>query len=202
MPNPTAFGHENDDALLIAAVVRGDINAFRKLIIQYEKLVVSIVFKMVKQKEDSEDICQDVFLKIYEKLPGFRYQSKLSTWIGSIAFNTCVNFVKKRKPFLLEDLKNSGNDDEEFYMEMEVAIKDLSIAPDEQLVNKEMESLLLRSIESLPIIQKTVLHLFHHDDFSLQEISEVTSLPVTTIKSHLFRARKQLKEEMNKYLNI
>ena len=111
----TAPGNENDDALLIAAVVRGDMGAFKKVIDKYERLVVSITFKMISQKEDVEDICQDVFLKVYEKLPAFRFQSKLSTWIGSIAFNTCLNFVQKRRPVLLNDLLDKETNDENFH---------------------------------------------------------------------------------------
>ena len=78
MPHPTAPGYE-DDALLVAAVLRGDMEAFKKLINLYEKLVISIVFKMVHRVEDSEDLCQDIFLKVYEKLNTFHFQSKLST---------------------------------------------------------------------------------------------------------------------------
>ena len=198
MPNPPVI-QKSDEALLVAAVIRREMGAFRKFIHQYERLVISIVFKMVNQKEDSEDICQDVFLKVYEKLPAFRFGSKLSTWIGSIAFNTCVNFIQKRKPFLLEDLRTPKNDEEDSQSETKIVIKDLSSAPDEQLITKEREALLLKSIDRLTVIQKTVLQLFHQNELSLQEISEITTLPVSTVKSHLFRARKQLKEKLDKY---
>lgn len=199
MPDLNAIGTENEDALLVAAIVRKDLNAFRKLVVRYERLVISIVFKMISQKEDSEDICQDVFLKVYEKLPTFRFQSKLSTWIGNIAFNTCVNFLKKKKYILLEDMGTEINDDNEFQNQMERSIEDLSAAPDEKLLQKEQGSLLKKGIGHLSVIQKTVLQLFHQEQLSLLEISEITGLPVSTVKSHLFRARKYLKEFINKY---
>ena len=190
---------ESDDALLVAAVVKGDRGAFRRLIIKNEKLVISIVFKMIPQKEDSEDLCQDVFLKVYEKLPSFKFQSKLSTWIGTIAFNTCVNFLKKRKLIFLEDLRNPGQKDDAFENKTELNIIDPASKPDEQLLDKEKEEVMLKCIERLPVIQKLVLNLFHQNELSLQEISEMTSLPVNTVKSHLFRARKQLKELLGTY---
>lgn len=183
MPHPAASGHENDDKRLVAAVVNGDESAFRQLINQYQKLVVSIVYKMVARKEDCEDLCQDVFLKVYEKLPGFRFGSKLSTWIGSIAFNSCINFLQKHKPVLLDEVQSTGTDS----------------SPGERFEMKEREGLLQQSIQKLTLIQRTVLQLFHQHEFSLQEIAEVTNLPVSTVKSHLFRARKELKEMMGNY---
>ena len=188
----------SEDALLVAAVVKGDRDAFRRLIIHNEKLVISIVFKMIPQKEDGEDLCQDVFMKVYEKLPTFKFQSKLSTWIGSIAYNSCINFLKKRKILFLEDLNYSSNDDQESGNKPELTIMDPGNKPDEQLLNKENEEVLLKCIERLPGIQKLVLNLFHQNELSLQEISEMTYLPVNTVKSHLFRARKELKELLNK----
>jgi RNA polymerase sigma factor (sigma-70 family) len=195
MHGSTVSSNDNDDALLITAVLRKDVNAFRKLVIQYERLVISIVFKMIDQKEDCEDICQDVFLKVYENLPSFRFQSRLSTWIGNIAFNTCVNFLQKRKHILLEDLaKPVYPDDDGCQTKIKLSIEDAGNAPDKILLQKEQGALLSAGIEQLSIIQKTVLQLFHQNGLSLQEVSEVTGLPVSTVKSHLFRARKYLKE--------
>jgi len=196
MPDTPA---ESDDALLIAAVVKGDKRAFRILIDRYERLVVSIVFKMIPQKEDGEDLCQDVFLKVYEKLPTFRFQSRLSTWIGTIAFNTCINFMKKRKLLFLEDIKSLSNNDHDSGIKSELMFIDTGTKPDEQLLDKEKEEVMLKSIERLPVIQRLVLNLFHQNELSLQEISEMTDLPVNTVKSHLFRARKQLKELLGNY---
>lgn len=183
MPNPAASGHENDDKKLVAAVIHGDESAFRRLIYLHEKLVISIVYKMISRREDCEDLCQDVFLKVYEKLPGFRFNSKLSTWIGSIAFNACINFFQKHKPVLLEEVQSAG----------------IEISPGEKFEVKEKERLLQKGIQKLSPVQRTILQLFHQNEFSLQEIAEVTNLPVSTVKSHLFRARKELKEMMSNY---
>ena len=193
MPDQTLPDDKKEEALLVAAVVRGDMGSFRRLIGRYERLVISIVFKMITQREDAEDICQDVFLKVYEKLPTFRFASKLSTWIATIAFNTCVNFIRKRKPVLLQDITAPPGDDEQMPGNIEIVFKDVTLQPDEKLILKERETLLIKSIDQLTIIQKTVIHLFHYQELSLHEISEITALPVTTVKSHLFRGRKQLK---------
>ena len=199
MPEAITYGREEEDSSLVTAVVKGDNNAFRRLVTRYEKLVVGIVYKMIARKEDCEDLCQDVFLKVYERIGTFRFQSKLSTWIGSIAFNTCVNFLQKRKQLLLEDLRKPKSDDDEPASHIEMTFQDIGTAADERIISKEREQVLLKSIEELSVIQKTVLYLFHQMDLSLQEISELTDLPTSTVKSHLFRARKKLREQMNKY---
>ena len=202
MPESYQSDANHDDAQLVKAVIGGNTEAFKKLVHQYEKLVCSIVFKMIGQKEDREDICQEVFIKVYDKLPHFRFQSRLSTWIGNIAFNHTVNFLKKKKLVLLEDLNGSKTDsDEENFTEISFEAKDANMLPDEVLLNKEQKELLGQRIERLPLIQKTILQLFHREEMSLEEISTITALAVNTVKSHLFRARKTLKIEMVKQLN-
>ena len=202
MPDFYQSDASHDDALLVRAVTGGNSEAFKKLVHKYERLVCSIVFKMIDQKEDREDICQEVFIKVYDKLRHFRFQSRLSTWIGNIAFNHTVNFLKKKKLVLLEDLYGSKADsEEENFTEISFEARDADMMPDELLLNKEKKELLGQRIESLPLIQKTILQLFHWEEMSLEEISTITALPVNTVKSHLFRARKTLKNEMVKQLN-
>lgn len=200
MQEPFPFDAQNEDAVLVKAVLKGDAAAFHVLIRRYEKLVLTIVGKMIDGKEDREDICQDVFLTVYDKLSSFRFGSKLSTWIGNIAFNRSVNFLKRARPLLLEDMhKAKAADDAD--KETGTEIKDSSRLADEGLLDKERTALLQQSVEALPVLQKTVLLLFHQQELSLEEIAAVTSLPVNTVKSHLFRGRKTLKDKMAQQLN-
>jgi RNA polymerase sigma-70 factor (ECF subfamily) len=189
-----------DDNDMVTAVQQGDETAFCQLINQNQGLVLSIVFKMVTRNEDREDLCQDIFLKVYEKLPLFGFRSKLSTWIGAIAFNTCINFLKKSKPLLLQDLLGPEEGEEEGRNEIRVeTIRDQGRTPGEKMEDKDRSLLLLESIERLTVIQKTVLQLFHGKELTLHEIAEITDLPINTVKSHLIRARKHLKENMTNH---
>jgi len=183
--------------ILIKRAVKGDMGAYRALIDQNQKLVVSLVYKMVPQKEDREDLCQEIFIKVYEKLGTFRFQSRLSTWIANIAFNHCANFLKKRKLHLLSDMYNEFDESAEDVPDFASHEKH----PEQRMMNKELYAYLNKCMESLSLIQRTVTQLFHYNEFSLEEISAVTELPVNTVKSHLFRARAILKTEMLKYLN-
>ena len=188
-----------EDRKLISAIMAGDQQAFRLLVQQYERLVVSIVFKMVKRVEDREDLCQDVFMAVYHKLVTFRFQSKLSTWIGNIAYNKCVNFLEKTKLVLAEDHEiNHGNNDDEgpLHHRMENVVADENPHPEQLFLNKELKQQILESLETLPVIQRTIISLFHQLEFSLEEIGGITNLPVNTVKSHLFRGRKALKAQL------
>ena len=98
------------DKELVEKVLSGDTNAFAAIIKNTEVLVAQIVFKMVENKEDRKDLAQDIYLKAYKNLPGFRFGSKLSTWIAQIAYNTCLDHVRKKK-LVLQD--NFDDDDTE-----------------------------------------------------------------------------------------
>jgi RNA polymerase sigma factor (sigma-70 family) len=86
-----------DDKQLVKQVLSGSDAAFRLLISKYERLVIHMVVRVIQDDMDREELCQDVFVKVYEKLGAFNFNSKLSTWIATIAFRTAVNFAKKKK---------------------------------------------------------------------------------------------------------
>ena len=182
---------ENDEKILVEKILLGNKRAFKILVNKYEGLVRHITFPIIKNKDDCADVCQEVFLKIYTKLNSFEFRSKLSTWIGNITYNTCINYLQKKKGILIDDYLNN-----EEYGNFEMnrfQIKD-ELTPDDILINKEVLQDLDNAINSLSPIQKNVIMLFHQDDFSLQEISQILELPINTIKSHLYRARMKLKE--------
>ena len=178
------------DESLVQAVLRGDREAFRSIVSNNERLVTHIVFRMVQQSHDREDLCQEIFLKVYDKLNTFRFGSKLSTWIASIAYNTCINFLRKKKLVILD----YGSDDEEHNA---AVIKDSSLRPDELLVNKERNKLLWKLVDELPPVQQTILSLFHKQDLSLDEIATIMNMPLGTVKSYLHRARQTLRNKLS-----
>ncbi len=81
---------------LVRRVLQGDLQAFREIISQYEKLVSLIVWRTTGSKADHEDLCQEIFIKVYEKLNSYRTESRLSTWVGKIAYHHCLNHVRKK----------------------------------------------------------------------------------------------------------
>jgi len=175
---------------IIFRIVNGDLAAFKILVTQYEKLVSHMVGRLVQNREDAQDVSQEVFIKVYRHLHTFRFQSKLSTWIAQIAYVSAINHLKKnsRKNSLTDDI----TDFEHCYKTME--------NPETILLKKSHSEFINQQIALLPVQFRTVLTLFHLNEFSYLEIEEITGMPEGTIKSYLFRARKLLKEKLELYI--
>ena len=179
-----------DDQALVSRITAGDKQAFRLLIKRHERLVAHMVGRLVDRNEDREELCQDVFLKVYEKIAEFNFQSKLSTWIATIAYRMGINHLRKKK-IELSDIPDEGSFTKHF-----ISYYD----PQESLEDQEVETMTLQLIERLPPQYKTILTLYHIDQMNYSEIGEITGLPEGTVKNYLFRARNLLKEKVKKYL--
>ena len=178
------------EILLVEQIQAGDKDAFRLFINQYQKLVFHIVYKTCPDNKDLEDLCQDIFVKIYRNLNGFRNDCKMSTWIAKIAYNTCLNYLKKKKVDLYDDISPDY-----------VHLDDLSgytPLPDQNLEQQDVSEHLAKAISRLPGHYQTILQLYHVDEMQYGEISNIMDLPVGTVKSYLFRARNLLKKELLK----
>lgn len=178
-----------DEKEEIPKVLQGDLKAFDRLVKQYEKLIFHVVYRIVNDTEDAEDICQEVFIKIYKSLESFNFQSKLSTWIARIAYLTGINHLKKNRRRSI----TRGLDELETYH-----FTDKN--PENLLVEKDVARYVNHLISLMPEHYRTVLTLYHLNEFSYQEIENITGTPEGTVKSHLFRARKLLKEKLEVYL--
>jgi len=186
-----------NDLELVNAILSGERRAFEELVRRNERLVHHVLLPFLVGQVDRKDVCQDVFVKVFEKLHTFQFRSKLSTWIGNIAYNTAVNFKARQRnrghsndgiPGTQHRETGEGSNDRTGL------IRDESLLPDELLVRCEENELLARAIEQLPEIQRSVLILFHKEEISLEEIGLMLELPVNTVKSHLYRSRRRLKE--------
>jgi len=188
-------GNNPADKHLVDRVLRGDTRAFGIIIKNTENLVAQIVFKMIPVAEDRKDLAQDIYMKTFHNLAGFKFQSKLSTWIAQIAYNSCLSWIEKKKLVLPGNL----HEDEEIYGTTEARVyNNIAVGShSENLVSrKELSVILRKEIEGLPAIYQTLITLFHHESMSYDELCQITGLPEGTVKSSLFRARKMLKENL------
>jgi len=190
--------HTEDESELIKLVLAGKNGAFKSLIQRYERLVLHIVTPLVGISEDREDLCQDVFIKVYQGLGSFKQNSRLSTWIGNIAYHTCLNFLRKRKVIFLEDIRLTGKEHDDttqsgWSFNESLLLKE-TVTPEQEIVKKETSDTFEDAINKLPEMQRLAVILFHYEELSLQEISLMLHIPENTIKSYLFRGRKRLKE--------
>jgi RNA polymerase sigma factor (sigma-70 family) len=173
------------DQELVANVLDGDHEAFRYLIEKHQKLVWHLVYRMVQDTEDSHELSQEVFLKVYHKLDTFRFDSKLSTWVGRIAFNMAVRHLQKKNIPLVEQ----DND------EIVASIPDTADFVTEFL-DQQIHTKLHEVIESLAPLPRTLLTLYYLDELSIDEVAQIVEKPAGTVKNALFRARALLKTKL------
>ena len=143
---------------------------------------------MIPNQVDREDICQDVFVKVYQNLERFQFRSKLSTWIARIAYTTCLNHLDKKRLPLYEDTVSEGE-----------TVDDCAGSghrPDEWTQLRQASVRLCEEIDNLPVIYGTIVSLFHLHEMHYAEIGQVLSLPEGTVKSYLFRARRMLRKRI------
>ncbi|WP_449437042.1 RNA polymerase sigma factor [Pedobacter steynii] len=178
---------------MVASIMNGDRHAATKLIRNTEKLVVQIVYKMIGNSGNRKDLIQDVYLKTFRNIPKFRFQCKLSTWVAQISYTTCLDHLQKMRPHLVE---NYGDENSDTGGLAEAQWIEGPRNPSQLLEAKERAAILENACTELPVIYNTLIILFHKQELSLEEIAEITSLPIGTIKNYLFRARKILKQRL------
>ena len=181
----TETGNSERDKYLVAKVLSGNTSAFATIITNTEYLVAQIVCKMICNAEDRKDLAQEIYLKVYKNLKGFRFQSRLSTWVAQIAYNACLDQLRK-KQLVPGELTNDEEEDNRGYLEETTFL----------IEQKELVSILNKGIQQLPPVYQTLITLYHKEEMSYAEITEITGLPEGTVKSYLFRARKTLKETL------
>lgn len=170
-----------EDKQLVEKVLSGDLAAFDLLIKRYEKLVTHMIVRLIDDERDREEIAQDIFMKVYDKLSGFTFQSKLSTWIATIAYREAANHLKKNKRWKDEQ-------------ELDDILSNKQGHWDQQVEQEDYAHYIHQWIALLPHSYRLVLTLYHLEEMSYPEIVKVMDMPEGTVKNYLFRARKKLKE--------
>ena len=178
------------DNYYIARVLEGKTSDYACLIDKYKVMIFTLAFRITGNREDAEEVSQDVFLKAFNGLKEFRGTSRFSTWLYKIAYNQSISHIRKKRPDIIS------------YDSMEAGISALQGEMDmshEQLDN--IPSVYIRkAFEKLEETDRAVLTLFYQDDLSVKEISNVTGLSVSNVKVKLFRGRKKLIDILEKIL--
>jgi RNA polymerase sigma factor (sigma-70 family) len=178
----------------IKLLKEGKQSAFNLLLDDYQQKVFSTCISFVPNKEDAEDIAQEVFLEIFKSISKFKGDSKLSTWIYRIATNKCLEFIrkkntKKRFAFMQSMLGNEiALDKTSYFTEFN--------HPGIVLENKEKSTIIFKAINSLSENQRVIFTLAKIDGKSYQEIIEITGKSLSSVESIMFRAKKSLKEKL------
>jgi len=178
-----------DDKTLIRKIHDGDPSAIRFLVENNKNLIWHIIISMIGHNGDCEDLFQDVFLRILKGLKNFRAEARLSSWIGSITHHVCVDYLRKKKIEIDFQDKNTELP-QTLCLSNETSWKHAE--------KEDLNKLLLATIAGLPAHYRTVITLYHLDECSYRDISEMTGMPEGTVKSYISRGRNLLRESLTK----
>jgi RNA polymerase sigma-70 factor (ECF subfamily) len=181
------FQGDDEDRAIAAQVVSGQKELFRLLIKKYEQPVYGMGMSFFHNSEDASDFTQEVFLKTFRNLSRFEGRSRFSTWLYKIAYNTAINSVTRKKDY------HSLAEDE--------IVPDYN-TPERILLKGLAQDAVLEAITGLPERFRVCVDLFFFYDRSYQEIETITGYPVNTIKSHVFRAKKILRDKLSGYKGL
>jgi RNA polymerase sigma factor (sigma-70 family) len=178
---------QTEELKIIERVQQGDTKAFSYLVGKYQDVVFSIALKVLKNREDAEEMAQETFIKAYRSMASFRGRSKFSTWLFSIAYNTCITSVRKKK------IRTKSIDD--------VQVNDEEENWDKSGLSEEERSKMLEmALKRLPEEEYTMILLFYYEDLGIEDVSKVMGLTESNVKVRLFRARKKLHAIMHELM--
>ena len=195
IPLSTGDKAADSDAMLVERTVAGDQKAYELLVIKYQRRIQRLIGRMVRDVDLVEDIAQETFIRAYRALPQFRGDAQFYTWLYRIAVNTAKKALMdmKRDPTISENFFRNGqgddSDESSSPFENELASSE---TPDAVLASKEIAEMVNSAMEALPEELRQAITLREIEGLSYEEISEVMSCPIGTVRSRIFRAREAI----------
>jgi RNA polymerase sigma-70 factor (ECF subfamily) len=186
----------SEDAQLIARFLDRDEQAFDQLVLKYQHLVYNLCLRMLENPEDAADCAQETFIKVYQALKGFRFESSFSTWLYRITINNCKNKVNSKERRTRNQMIAIDHLETPEGERVPLEIKDDGESPAYLVEQKMTLEMILKAIGALPADQKILVILCDIDDRSYDEIVQITGLKLGTVKSRLARARYQLRKRL------
>ncbi|MFA4028337.1 MAG: hypothetical protein GDYSWBUE_000217 [Candidatus Fervidibacterota bacterium] len=183
--------HERE---LLRRCKAGDENAWREFIDTYKHMVYSFAYDLLRNPEDAEDVAQEVFINAYRAIGSFRGDARISTWLYRVTKNACLNFIRQRDRAIWESL-----DDQEGNWEELLDCDEDMPTPEETALREELCEIVRKKIDELPYIYRTAIIMCDMRQLSYDEAARILNIPVGTLKSQVFRARRMLKEKLKSY---
>lgn len=184
-----------EEKKLIIRTQNGDTNAFNPIVSKYQQRIYNLIYQRVRERETTEDLCQETFLKAWQALPNFKGQSAFYSWLYKIAINCSIDFLRKQnKQFVLswEELPQHSNET------LEASKKQPSIS--QILEKKEFRNIVDKAVRQLPTGQRDVFYLRYGEELRIKDIATRLNKSEGTIKTHLHHARRKLRDMLRPYL--
>ena len=188
----------DEDVQLMLKFKTGDNSSFEAILEKYHSPLINFFYRFVGDKIEAEDLAQEAFLRIYRSRHNYKPKAKLSTWIYCIAKNIALNELRRRATHRAASLEETIDaEDSEIKIQFADTTQNL---PSQELEKKELENIIKKAIDSLPIHQKTAIILRRFDGFSYEEIGKIMKCSIFSVKSLLNRAKENLKEKLKPYV--
>jgi RNA polymerase sigma-70 factor (ECF subfamily) len=191
---PGSISGAEQDVRWMRLVARGDVDAFRSLIEVHQARVVGTVARMLGDDVDSEDIAQQVFIRVWRSAARYTPTAKFTTWLFKITRNLVFNELRRRKRHPVTPLQQEEQD--HFFQPADAG----GMPPDASLLDSELNDAVQLAIDALPETQRLAIILRRYEEMPYEEIGQVLGLSVPAVKSVLFRARAELRERLKRYL--
>lgn len=185
------------DALLVARVQAGDKRAFELLVSKYQRKILRLISRLVRDSAEAEDVAQDTFIKAYRALPQFRGESAFYTWLYRIAVNTAKNYLVTTGRKAPTSTENDAEEAETF--DDAEQLRDIN-TPESMLMSKQVGETVNKAMDMLPEELRTAITLREIEGLSYEEISELMNCPIGTVRSRIFRAREAIAEKLRPLL--
>ncbi|HAV24243.1 MAG TPA: RNA polymerase subunit sigma-24 [Bacteroidetes bacterium] len=189
----------DEDSILIQKALNGDQRSFRRLRHKYHDAIFNLIARMIRNREEVEDLTQEAFIKAFTSLASFNDEYAFSTWLYKIATNNCIDHIRRKKLLTFSIDKPIESKDSDYTFE----VPDSTYEPDKSIIADQRKKILDEAINSLPPKYRQVIILRHTEEKEYQEIARQLKLPLGTVKAHIFRARemlyKYLRDKMRHY---
>ncbi|MDB6017760.1 MAG: rna polymerase sigma factor region 2 [Pedosphaera sp.] len=179
-------------------VKRGDAVAFAELVDKYKQPVMNVVYRILRDGTEAEDLAQNVFLQVYKSAHRYEASARFTTWLFTIARNLCLNEIRRRSRHPADSLEATYPDSDDQPSRQYEDHK--TFAPPDTLLHSELEQKIQQVIAELPEAQRTAILLCRQDELSYEEIAEVLECSLSATKSLIHRARETMKEKLKPYL--
>lgn len=189
-----------EDTELVERAQNGDREAFQQLVERYQEKVYSICYSKLDDEQDSYDVSQEVFIKVYRYLDSFNHESSFYTWLYRITVNTCIDYLRKQSRRSKVDYDDTIQSDEEVEGHAELTPSTLGLEPDQAFSRKELREKMLEALGSLSDKHRTILNLREVEGLSYKEMAEVLDISKGTVMSRLYHARQYFQEAIETYV--
>jgi len=190
---------DNHEIQLVQQAQQGNLKAFEKLVIRYDRSILQTANLMMGNRADAQDVYQETFLRAFQNISGFRFQSHFKTWLTRIAINTAINMRRKRRIGQFISIFDMSDENADIRA---IPVKDDNMTTDMEFASAELRQHIEKGLQKLSGKERAVFTLKQYQEYKIKEIAAIMNCAEGTVKNYLFRATQKLKKHLLPYYTI